>query len=139
MKKLTRSAFEGVVKMAIEGLPPKIRKKMDNIAIVVEELPSREVIQRMGLRGPYDVLGLYQGISIDRRGFYYGNVLPDKIILYQKPIEAGCHSREEMVEKVQEVVLHEIGHYFGLDDQRLSELLTEEVDGGGVSHHVDKK
>jgi predicted Zn-dependent protease with MMP-like domain len=44
-----------------------------------------------------------------------------------------------MVEKVQEVVLHEIGHYFGLDDQRLSELLTEEVDGGGVSHHVDKK
>jgi predicted Zn-dependent protease with MMP-like domain len=74
------------------------------------------------------LLGLYQGIPLDRRGFYYGNVLPDKITLFKNSIESTCRSKEEVEKKVREVVIHEVGHYFGLDDERLEEL--ENGDGG---------
>lgn len=65
---------------------------------------------------------------MDRRGFYYGNVLPDKITLFKVPIESLCRTREEVEEKVREVVIHEVGHYFGLDDERLMEIANEEGD-----------
>jgi predicted Zn-dependent protease with MMP-like domain len=76
----------------------------------------------MELQSPYQLLGLYQGVPYQRRGFYYGNVLPDKITLFQIPIESICRTREEIEEKVREVVIHEVGHYFGFDDERLREL-----------------
>jgi predicted Zn-dependent protease with MMP-like domain len=76
----------------------------------------------MGLRSPSELLGLYQGVPLDRRGFYYGNVLPDKITLFQIPIESMCRTKEEVEEKVKEVVIHEVGHYFGLSDKRLKEI-----------------
>lgn len=120
-----RSEFEEDVRKALDGLPRTIQHKLENIAVVVEDLPSREVSQRMGLRSPYDLLGLYQGVSLDRRGFYYGNVLPDKITLYRRSIEAQCKSRRETVKRIKEIVIHEIGHYFGLDDKQLHELLSD--------------
>jgi predicted Zn-dependent protease with MMP-like domain len=80
----------------------------------------------MELRSPFELLGLYQGIPLDQRGFYYGNVLPDKITLFQVPIVSLCTTREEMEEKIREVVVHEVGHYFGLSDKRLRELEDEE-------------
>jgi predicted Zn-dependent protease with MMP-like domain len=76
----------------------------------------------MGLRSPSELLGLYQGVPLDRRGFYYGNVLPDKITLFKIPIESICKTKEEIEEKVREVVIHEVGHYFGLDEERLRDL-----------------
>jgi predicted Zn-dependent protease with MMP-like domain len=76
----------------------------------------------MGLKSPYELLGLYQGVPVDRRGFYYGNVLPDKITLFQDAIESICKTRKEVEEKVKEVIIHEVGHYFGLNDERLREL-----------------
>jgi predicted Zn-dependent protease with MMP-like domain len=76
----------------------------------------------MGIRSPSELLGLYQGVPLDRRGFFYGNVLPDKITLFQIPIELMCQTKEEVEEKVKEVVIHEVGHYFGLSDKRLREL-----------------
>ncbi|MGB9629486.1 MAG: metallopeptidase family protein, partial [Thermodesulfobacteriota bacterium] len=79
-----------------------------------------------GLHSPYELLGLYQGVPIDRRGFYYGNVLPDKITLFQIPIESCCANKEEIEEKVREVVIHEVGHYFGLDEEKLRELEERE-------------
>jgi predicted Zn-dependent protease with MMP-like domain len=124
--KLTRKAFEEVVVAALKGLPRVLRKKMENIDVVVEDAPSRDLLAEMGLRSPLDLLGLYQGIPLDQRGFYYGNVLPDKITLFQLPIESSCQSEEEIKEKIREVVIHEVGHYFGLDDDRLRELEDEE-------------
>ncbi|MCX8118754.1 MAG: metallopeptidase family protein, partial [Desulfobacterota bacterium] len=73
-----------------------------------------------------DLLGLYQGIPITQRGVAYGNVLPDKITLFQRPIESVCKTKKEVEEKVAEVILHEVGHYFGLDEERLEELEEEE-------------
>ncbi len=95
---------------------------MKNVDVVVEDRASRELLLEMGLRSPSELLGLYQGVPLDRRGFYYGNVLPDKITLFQIPIELMCKTKEEVEEKVREVVMHEIGHYFGLEEDRLREL-----------------
>ena len=126
--KLTRSEFEEAVLMALKDLPKFFKKKMENIDVVVEDEASEDLLSEMGLRSPFDLLGLYQGIPLDRRGFYYGNVLPDKITLFQLPIEAGCRTREEIEERIRTVVIHEVGHYFGLDDERLREL--ENGEGG---------
>ena len=92
---------------------------------LVEDRASSGNSGEMGLRSPNQLLGLYQGVPLSRRGFYYGNVLPDKITLFQFPIQAICNTRAEVESKVREVVIHEVGHYFGLDDDRLRELENE--------------
>jgi predicted Zn-dependent protease with MMP-like domain len=120
--KLTPKEFEEAVVVALKKLPKIIRKKMENVDVAVEPKASPEVLNEMGLRSPFELLGLYQGVPYDRRGFYYGNVLPDKITLFQIPIESVCQTKEEVKEKVREVIIHEVGHYFGLDDRRLREL-----------------
>jgi predicted Zn-dependent protease with MMP-like domain len=123
--KLTRKEFEEIVVSALKKLPKFFRKKMKNVDVVVEDRASRELLSEMGLRSPFELLGLYQGVPLDRRGFYYGNVLPDKITLFQIPIESMCQTKEELEERVREVVIHEVGHYFGLDDKKLRELESE--------------
>jgi predicted Zn-dependent protease with MMP-like domain len=123
--KLTRREFEEIVVSALRRLPKFFKKKMKNVDVVVENRAPRDLIAEMGLRSPSELLGLYQGVPLDRRGFYYGNVLPDKITLFQIPIESMCQTKEEVEEKVKEVVIHEVGHYFGLDDDRLRELEEE--------------
>ena len=120
--KLTRKEFEALVVLALKRLPKFFKKKMKNVDVVVEDRAPRDLLSEMGLRSPYNLLGLYQGVPLDRRGFYYGNVLPDKITLFQIPIESICQTKEEVEERVREVVIHEVGHYFGLDDKRLREL-----------------
>jgi predicted Zn-dependent protease with MMP-like domain len=96
-----------------------------NIAVVVENEPSQELLEEMGLWPHGTLLGLYQGVPLPRRGFSYGNVLPDRITIFQKPLEAIYRSREDLKEAVKDTVEHEIGHYFGLDDKRLEELMEE--------------
>ena len=120
--KLSRREFEDLVVLALKRLPRFFKKKMKNVDVVVEDRAPQDLLSQMGLRSPYNLLGLYQGVPLDRRGFYYGNVLPDKITLFQIPIESICQTQEEVKEKVREVVIHEVGHYFGLDDKRLREL-----------------
>jgi len=123
--KLTRKEFEELVVLALKRLPKFFKKRMKNVDVVVEDRAPRDLLSEMGLRSPFDLLGLYQGVPLDRRGFYYGNVLPDKITLFQIPIEVMCQTREEIEEKVKEVVIHEVGHYFGLDDKKLRKLERE--------------
>ena len=119
---LTRKEFEEVVVSALKRLPKTFKKKMENVDVVIEDRASRDLLLEMGLRSPSELLGLYQGVPLDRRGFYYGNVLPDKITLFKIPIESICKTKEEIEEKVREVVIHEVGHYFGLDEERLRDL-----------------
>lgn len=120
--RLSREEFETAVVEALRNLPASIRKKMENLDVVIEDRASPELLREMGLRSPFELLGLYQGIPLDQRGFYYGNVLPDKITLFQDAIESICRTKEEVVGRIREVVIHEVGHYFGLDDERLREL-----------------
>ncbi len=124
--KLTRKEFERVVISALKDLPHSIKTRMENVDLVIEDQASSDLLEEMEIESPLQLLGLYQGIPIHQRGFYYGNVLPDKITLFQHPIESVCKTKAEIEEKVREVVIHEVGHYFGLDEERLAELESQE-------------
>jgi predicted Zn-dependent protease with MMP-like domain len=123
--KLSRKEFEETVVSALKGLPVPLKKKMKNIDVVVEDEALPDLLSEMGLRSPLDLFGLYQGIPLDQRGYFYGNVLPDKITLYQRAIESASRTEEEVKERIQETVIHEVGHYFGLSDEQLRELEHE--------------
>lgn len=101
---------------AIAGLPQEFLDKLDNLDIVVENLPGR-LKTRASLR-----LGLYEGVPAVRRGTGYNMVTPDKITIYQDSIESIARTDSDIELKVQEVVLHEVAHHFGIDDRRLDEI-----------------
>jgi predicted Zn-dependent protease with MMP-like domain len=117
--------FDRLVAEALAELPRGFRKRLRNIAVVVENEPPRELLEEMGLWPHGTLLGLYQGVPLPRRGLSYGNVLPDRITIFQKPLEAMYRSRDDLKAAVKDTVKHEIGHYFGLDDERLEELMEE--------------
>ncbi len=117
---MNREEFEGIVINTLRGLPKEIRKRIENIEIVIEDYPSPYISQRMG--EGLKILGLYQGVPLPRRGPWYGNVLPDRIIIYKKIVEELSPDKESLKETIRRVVLHEIGHYFGLSEDRLRKL-----------------
>lgn len=120
--KVTEEEFEKLVTEAISKLPEKFKKKMENIAIVIEDLPSRGLLMEMKIKSPYGLLGLYRGVPYTKRGIWYRNVMPDKIIIFKEPIEIRCRNKEEIRESVRKVVIHEIGHYFGLNEADLRKI-----------------
>jgi predicted Zn-dependent protease with MMP-like domain len=117
--------FEQLVVEALDALPQRFRRHLQNIAVVVEQAPSRELLESLGLWPDHTLLGLYEGIPLPERGYGYGNVLPDRITIFQRPIETMCCTPPEIRDVVQETVLHELGHYFGLDDEQLDDLMAE--------------
>ena len=117
-----KQAFTQLVAGAIEALPLEFRDKLSNVEIVVEDWPNRDILKRAGVRHPAELLGFYQGIPQTRRTHNYGLVLPDKISLFQRPIEMRSHTTEEITRTITHVLRHEIAHHFGIDDQRLREL-----------------
>ena len=118
---LTRRAFRRLVLQALDALPPDIRAFLDNVDVVVQDWPAREQLRHMGSSSPYDLLGLYEGVPQTER-FDYNLTLPDKITLFQRPLEALCDTREEVVHQVQVTVAHEVAHHLGIDDDRLEAL-----------------
>ena len=122
---MRRQEFEQLVAEALDGLPRQFRRQMRNIAVIVEPAPSRELLEAMGLWPDQTLLGLYHGVPLPDRGHGYGNVLPDQITIFQQPIEALYHTPEEIQAAVRETVIHEVGHYFGLDDERIDELMEQ--------------
>ena len=123
--KVTKEEFEELVTDAISSLPKKFKEKMENIVVVIESLPSQELLVEMKIKSPYSLLGLYRGVPYTRRGIWYRNVMPDKIIIFKKPIEVRCKNKEEIKESVRRVVIHEIGHYFGLGEADLRKIERE--------------
>lgn len=119
---MTRAEFEALVERALGSLPRRFKRKLKNIAVVVEDWPDPETLAEMEIEPPDTLYGLYRGVDVTHRDSSYGNVLPDTITIYQGPIEEDCEESEEMAELVRGVVIHEIGHYFGLDDARMEEL-----------------
>ncbi|MDD5109907.1 MAG: metallopeptidase family protein [Patescibacteria group bacterium] len=106
-----REQFETWIADAVAALPPSLRDQMDNVAIVLDdETPPRRL------------LGLYHGIPKTGRSLGYSGVLPDKITIYQKAIEANVRRVSELPNEVRRVVWHEIGHHFGISDRRLRQL-----------------
>jgi len=116
---VTHTEFEALVERALRTLPRRFKEKIANVAIVVEDWADDETLRDVGIEPPDTLYGLYRGIDLTRRDTSYGNVLPDTIHIYQGPIEEDCADTQEMAELVRDTVIHEIGHYFGLDDDTM--------------------
>lgn len=114
--------FADLAAEAIEDLPDFFRERLDNVEIVVEDWPDPHTMRVAGVRSPYGLLGFYHGVPLTERTTHYGLVAPDKISIYRRPIEAQCRSAAELREMVRHVVLHELAHHFGIDDDRLREI-----------------
>ncbi len=119
---MNRESFEEIVFRAIEKLPAEFRDRLENVDVAVEDWASASQLNKVRLKHHGQLLGLYQGVPQTRRGVRYGMVLPDRIYIFQKPIEAMCHSEEETERKIAEVVQHEIAHHFGTDEKTLRQI-----------------
>ncbi len=124
---MTRRQFEALVERALRRLPRKFKDKLANIAVVVEDWPDDETLADLGIEPPDTLYGLYRGVDLTHRDSSYGNVLPDTVTIYQGPIEEDCADEEEMAELVRETVIHELGHYFGLDDETMERIEDSDV------------
>ncbi len=122
--KLEREQFRQLVAEVVDNLPEFFSARIKNLGVMVLPLAPPELAQRLG-KDPWSILGLYQGVPFNRRGPFYGNVLPDTIIIFQEPIAARCRNEQELRELVRRVMIHEIGHYFGLSDEELYRLERE--------------
>jgi predicted Zn-dependent protease with MMP-like domain len=114
--------FEELVAKAIENLPDEFRERLENIDVVVADEPTRTQLRRSGIRRNETLLGLYEGVPLTQRTNNYGFVTPDKVTIFQKPIENLCKNDTQIIAEVQRVVQHEIAHHFGINDDRLKEL-----------------
>lgn len=117
---LSEDEFRSVVEEAAASLPDEFKSKLDNVEIVIEDYPQREIVKRLRRRGL--ILGLYQGVPKKARTSRYGLVLPDKISLFKKNIEAVCSSRAQVYKQIRKTLLHEIGHHFSLSDGDLRRM-----------------
>jgi predicted Zn-dependent protease with MMP-like domain len=114
--------FEQLVDRALESLPETFQQLMDNVAIFIEERPSRSLLRELGMSPTDTLLGLYEGIPRTERTTSYELVPPDRITLFQRPIEESCSTDGEVAEQIRRTILHEVGHHFGIDDDRLDEI-----------------
>ena len=118
---MEHSQFERLVRQALDAIPKEIRAYLHNVDVVVEDWPAKAQLGGLVIEESHYLLGLYEGVPLTERDDY-GMVLPDKITLFQRSIEAICSSNEEIVEEVRNTVIHEVAHHFGIDDARLEEL-----------------
>lgn len=119
---MKRAEFKRLVREAIADIPEQFLRALENIAITVEDAPRPHIARQLGIKKHDILLGLYQGVPLTNRDTAYGNVLPDKITLYQKQIEELYTGPEEIKKAVRETVIHEIAHYFGIGEKRLRDL-----------------
>jgi predicted Zn-dependent protease with MMP-like domain len=120
---MTRERFKQLVEEAIDTIPVRFAQEVKNVAIVIEDEPSDELLDEMEM-GPDDtILGLYTGVPLTERGWAHGNALPDRITLYQTTIEEECEDDEdEIVVAIGETLIHELGHYFGMSEDEIMEI-----------------
>lgn len=117
--------FETLVREALDDLPEDIARYLDNIDVVIAAVPSRTQLARAGVRPHHTLLGLYEGVPRTRRSSRYNLQVPDKITLFQRPIERICNSDEEIRRQVRQTLLHEIAHYFGFNEAEIRALERE--------------
>lgn len=111
--------FEEHVGRALDDLPPLIKERMENVEVLVAQWATREQLIGSGLSRRHHILGLYEGVPLPERGANYGMVLPDRITIFQRAVEAACRSQEELEGEIRKTVVHEVAHHFGIDDDQL--------------------
>jgi predicted Zn-dependent protease with MMP-like domain len=120
--RVSREEFEALVEEALAQLPEEFAEALDNVAVMVEEEPSAEDLEGVGI-DPDDpdrdeLFGLYQGTPLPDRDSFY-SALPDRVLIYRGPILRACSTRREVIREVRETVQHELGHYFGMEEDEL--------------------
>jgi predicted Zn-dependent protease with MMP-like domain len=119
---MTRAAFERLVREAVTLIPRRFRREITNLALVVESEPSGDLLEEMEIEPPDTLYGLYQGTPLTERTWGYGNTLPDRIVIFQRPIEEDCEDEDEIRAVIGETLIHEVGHYFGLSEEEIEEI-----------------
>ena len=125
---MTRPEFERLAGEAVGLIPLRFRRAMRNLAVIVEDEPSAAVLAEMGITPPDSLYGLYSGTPLTERTWGDGNRLPDRVTLYQRPIEEDAEDAgapgdaEEVRVIIAETLLHEVGHYFGLSEEEIEEI-----------------
>jgi predicted Zn-dependent protease with MMP-like domain len=136
---MNRERFRQLVDEALEGIPPDFRDALANVAIVIEDQPSPGQLAEVGIEPPDTLLGLYEGTPLTERHWAHGNALPDKVTLFQGPIEDASEDDDDLVVAIGETLIHEIGHYFGLSEEEI-EAIEEQYwrgDGGDDDEDAD--
>lgn len=122
---LPDAVFEALVAEALDSLPAEFLKHLENVEVVVEDWPSDDDLAEAGLEGedPETLLGLYVGVPLSERGVDYAGFLPDRILVFQGPIEEVAGDDPDAIRaEVRRTVVHEIAHYYGISDERLEEM-----------------
>ncbi len=122
---MDRRSFEQLVVGALDSLPADLRQLLDNVEVTVAHEPSPTILKQLGMQRGQLLFGLYQGVPQTRRTRHYGLVLPDKITIYQRPIEQVCRTPAAIRAQVRQTVRHELAHHFGISDERLSEIKAD--------------
>ena len=119
---MKRRRFEEYVDRALESLPAQFQQLLDNLAIFIEDQPSRSLLRDLGMSADDTLLGLYEGVPQTERTSTYDLVMPDRITLFQRPIEESCDTEAQVAVQIRRTILHEVGHHFGMDEDRLDEI-----------------
>lgn len=119
---MSRPVFRRLVASAWASLPDPFRKRLNNVEILVQDWPDDETLRLAGVTSPAGLLGFYHGVPLTERTTNYSQVLPDRISIYRRPILLACDSRQQVGPMVTRVLRHEIGHHFGIGDERLRDL-----------------
>jgi predicted Zn-dependent protease with MMP-like domain len=138
MREMTRERFTRLVEEALREIPRRFRDAMKNVAVVVEDEPSPDLLAEMEMEPDDTLFGLYHGTPLTERDGFYGNALPDRISIYQFPIEDECEDDEDIRQCVAETVIHEFGHYFGLSEEEIEEIEENYWRGDGESDESEE-
>lgn len=120
--RLSRRKFEVLVLKALESIPDLIRERMQNVDVVIEDWPTDEQLVALGMEPDELLFGLYEGTPLIERGITVDPLLPDKITIFQGPLEDACETDREIEEEIRKTVVHEVAHHFGVDESTLKEL-----------------
>ncbi len=127
--KVSREEFESLVEEALHMLPEHFKMALDNVEIIVEDMPHDDDLERAGASERKSLLGLYTGIPLTERGAWYGMtpVMPDRIQIFQRNIERFCKTKKELRHQVLTTVFHELGHYFGMNEEEIRSAMDDYI------------
>jgi predicted Zn-dependent protease with MMP-like domain len=121
MVEITPEEFDDLVADALDEIPAELAGELDNVVVMVEEWPTRAQLEEVGASGT--LFGLYEGVPATKRGpISYSGVAPDRITIFRGPLSRAARNHDELAAQVRVTVLHEVGHWFGMTDERLREL-----------------
>jgi len=119
---VTRRQFELLVEGALGSLPAEFLRYLENVEVVVRPRPDPALLDEMGIPADETLFGLYQGTPMTERQSSLEPLMPDQILIFQEPIEEACATRAEIQAEVRRTVVHEVAHFFGIDEERLRDL-----------------